>query len=56
MIHSSVGIDHYSRLKVVLKSEDGRNDVQTPNAKIVITTGLDSESASCINNYDFLYL
>ena len=45
MIHSASSSDQYSRLKVVffceiLKSGDGRTDVQTARAKIVITTGV----------------
>ena len=44
--HSPVSRDHNSHLKVVLfceilKSRDGRTDIQTTRAKIVITTGRD---------------
>ena len=48
---SPASSDHYSHLKIVLfcevlKSEDGRTDVRTPRAKIVITTIRDCGSAS----------
>ena len=51
-----LAINHYSHFKFVLfckilKSGDGRTDIQTLRVKIVITTGRDCESASWINNY-----
>ena len=52
-IHSPASSDHYSHLKFVFVLRDfekwERTDVQTPRAKIVITTGRDFGSASWIN-------
>ena len=58
--NSSASSAHYSRFKIVLfceilKSGDGCMDGRTDNiAKIVITTGHDSGSASWIN-FDKIY-
>ena len=51
MIHSTIIFCCF----VDLKSGDGRTDVRTTCAKIVITTGRDCGSASWINSFLFIY-
>ena len=52
-IYGPASSDHYSHLKFlvcdILKSGDGRSDVQTLRLKIVITTGRDWGSSSWMN-------
>ena len=60
--HSFVSSDRYSCLNVLFceilnsgwQRTDGRTDVQTTRAKIVITTGRDCGSASWINKANWL--